>query len=302
MIVPQIYPCLQLTRVPPPGKTQVFHDQIEVKQKELQPWTTKINAKQAEIDVASSERDALKRKADAVKEALNEAQENLDTLRRDLDAKVSAYCMPCVFNENSLLLTQTEQLTQFESDKARHAAELEAAQKRSQVDNHTVVGVVKFADEFIVMQESQATVRELREKAGTARQKADEAKSSQAAATSQNKVLDSLLRLRTAGRIKGFHVRHSPKLCMLCSLSDRVDWGAWVPFLISMMWPFQQLAALSTTSWSIPSNKVKHVSSISDPRTSDGRPLWCSKSFHMGIFRRLPRLKTFRDCLTSLSR
>ena len=132
-------PCLLLTRVPPPGKTQVFHDQIEVKQKELQPWTTKINAKQAEIDVASSERDALKRKADAVKEALKEAQENLNTLRRDLDAKVSAYCMPCVFNENPLLLTQTEQLTQFQSDKARHAAELEAAQKRSQVNNRTVV-------------------------------------------------------------------------------------------------------------------------------------------------------------------
>jgi len=40
-------------------KTQSFHDQIEVKQKELQPWTAKINVKQAEIDVATSECDAL---------------------------------------------------------------------------------------------------------------------------------------------------------------------------------------------------------------------------------------------------
>jgi structural maintenance of chromosome 4 len=30
-----------------------------VKQKELQPWTAKINTKQAEVDVASRERDAL---------------------------------------------------------------------------------------------------------------------------------------------------------------------------------------------------------------------------------------------------
>ena len=31
----------------PTGKTQVFHAKIEQKQKELQPWKTKINQKQA---------------------------------------------------------------------------------------------------------------------------------------------------------------------------------------------------------------------------------------------------------------
>lgn len=69
-------------------KTQGFHDQIEVKQKELQPWTAKINAKQAEIDVASSERDALARKAEALKEARKEAQENLENLQGDQEVKV----------------------------------------------------------------------------------------------------------------------------------------------------------------------------------------------------------------------
>jgi structural maintenance of chromosome 4 len=43
--------------------SQGFHDQIEVKRKELQPWTAKINTKQAEIDATSSERDALAKKA-----------------------------------------------------------------------------------------------------------------------------------------------------------------------------------------------------------------------------------------------
>lgn len=47
-------------------KTQSFHDQIEVKQKELQPWTAKINVKQAEIDVATSECDALAKRAEAL--------------------------------------------------------------------------------------------------------------------------------------------------------------------------------------------------------------------------------------------
>ena len=69
-------------------KTQGFHDQIEVKQKELQPWTAKINTKQAEIDVASSERDALAKKAEGLKQALREAQENLENLQGDQEIKV----------------------------------------------------------------------------------------------------------------------------------------------------------------------------------------------------------------------
>lgn len=72
-------------------KTQVFHDQIEVKQKDLQPWTAKINTKQAEIDVATSEKDALAKKAEAVKEASREASEALQKLTADHDAKVCVY-------------------------------------------------------------------------------------------------------------------------------------------------------------------------------------------------------------------
>lgn len=67
----------------------MFHDQIEVKQKELQPWTAKINTKQAEVDVASSERDALAKKAEAVKMASKEAQEAFENLQVDHEAKVS---------------------------------------------------------------------------------------------------------------------------------------------------------------------------------------------------------------------
>ncbi|KAK0434825.1 RecF/RecN/SMC N terminal domain-containing protein [Armillaria borealis] len=68
-------------------KTQVFHDQIEAKQKELQPWTTKLNAKQAEIDVATSERDALVQKAERIKDLSKDAEESLADLRKDQNAK-----------------------------------------------------------------------------------------------------------------------------------------------------------------------------------------------------------------------
>ena len=71
-----------------PDKTQAFHEQIELKQKELQPWTAKINAKQAEVDVAVSERDTLVKKVEAVKSARKEAQDALDGLRADFEGKV----------------------------------------------------------------------------------------------------------------------------------------------------------------------------------------------------------------------
>ena len=59
-----------------------------MKQKELQPWTAKINTKQAEFDVASSERDALAKKAEAVRQASKEAQEALEKLQADQETKV----------------------------------------------------------------------------------------------------------------------------------------------------------------------------------------------------------------------
>ena len=72
----------------PSDKTQVFHDQIEQKQKELQPWKTKVNQKQAEIDIKTSERDMLIKKAEAIKQASAEAQETLENLRNDQKTKV----------------------------------------------------------------------------------------------------------------------------------------------------------------------------------------------------------------------
>jgi len=72
----------------PSDKTQVFHVQIEQKQKELQPWKTKINQTQAEIDIKTSERDMLVKKAETIKQASAEAQEALEKLKSDQKTKV----------------------------------------------------------------------------------------------------------------------------------------------------------------------------------------------------------------------
>lgn len=52
----------------------------------------------------------------------------------------------------------------------------------------------------------QARVQKLRSDASSSRQKAEEARASQQANTTQNKVLETLTRLQHAGRISGFHV------------------------------------------------------------------------------------------------
>ena len=72
----------------PPDKTEVFHAQIEVKQKDLEPWSAKINKKQAELDIATNERNMLAEKASAVKDSVADAAKALERLVVDKDAKV----------------------------------------------------------------------------------------------------------------------------------------------------------------------------------------------------------------------
>ncbi|KAI0732433.1 RecF/RecN/SMC [Fomitopsis betulina] len=171
-------------------KTQVFHDKIEIKQKELQPWTAKINAKQAEIDLATNERDMLAKKAEAAKVASKEAQDQLEQLRADNKAKA------CLFSHGRLIVAELEEL---KTTKANSAAGLKAKEKQAQ-DLH-------------------ARVQQLRSKADSTRQKASEAKASQAADGVRGNVLSSLTRLRQQGRISGFHGR----LGSLGTIPDKYD-------------------------------------------------------------------------------
>ncbi|PIL31300.1 hypothetical protein GSI_05998 [Ganoderma sinense ZZ0214-1] len=161
-------------------RTQVFHDQIEVKQKELQPWMAKINSKQAEINVAQSERDALKKKAEEAKAARERAEASLEELREELQ-------------------TKTAELEGLKREKAKVQNELRGAEREYQAANSHIQG--------------------LRAKASASRAKADEARSSQERSHSNNRVLDSLTRLRSQGRIGGFHGR----LGALGTIPDKYD-------------------------------------------------------------------------------
>jgi structural maintenance of chromosome 4 len=69
-------------------KTQVFHEQIKTKQKELQPWTAKINIKQAAIDIVSSEQDVCTKKVTGLKDAVMQVEGQLTELQVEQEGKV----------------------------------------------------------------------------------------------------------------------------------------------------------------------------------------------------------------------
>ncbi len=113
----------------PVDRTQVFHDQIEVKQKELQPWMAKVNSKQAEINVAQSERDALKKKAEEAKAARERAEASLEELREELQ-------------------TKTAELEGLKREKAKVQNELRGAEREYQVSGFVLLQNVQQTDCF----------------------------------------------------------------------------------------------------------------------------------------------------------
>ncbi|KAK4685041.1 structural maintenance of chromosome 4, partial [Tremellales sp. Uapishka_1] len=149
-------------------KTDVFTTQIEAKQRELEPWTAKISEKQSAIDVATSERDLLVQKATGVQSALEEAEANLQGLKNGDQSKQAEYA---------------------ELKKEAIKVQKQLAGSESKVESMSA--------------KSDA----LRNKVTSSRQKADEAKASLSADKSESAVLSSLTKLKTQGRIKGFHGR-----------------------------------------------------------------------------------------------
>ncbi|KAL6696539.1 RecF/RecN/SMC N terminal domain-containing protein [Trichoderma pleuroticola] len=150
------------------GKTKVFSDQIAVKQKSLEPWIEKINQKQSAIAVAESEMNILQDKANAGAIALQE-----------LEAKITSIEEGKVAKQKELKACQTE--------KAKLTKEAE-----------------KMKSELDILAEQEPKIRA---KISSARQKADEARSSLANTQTRGNVLSALMRMKESGRIDGFNGR-----------------------------------------------------------------------------------------------
>lgn len=150
------------------GKTQQFTDQIEVKQKELQPWQAKISDKQTKIDVAQSERQLLTDKSRSAQNAVIDAEKSLEDLLNEVQIK-----------KNSVE---------------------EINDKRNNISDQMKESEISLKD----MRNKEIYARN---DLASARQKADEAKASLTANRSQDAVLATLNRLRDTGRVSGFHGR-----------------------------------------------------------------------------------------------
>lgn len=152
-------------------KTDEFTTQIELKQRELEPWTAKVSEKQGAIDVAQSEKSILESRATAGQTAWKNAVEQLEALTEGMSAK----------------RTEHTRLTK----------------EKAELDKKLAVGQKNLSN-------MAANSDALRAKVTASRQKTDEAKASLAANRSENAVLSTLTKLKDQGRIKGFHVSHSP--------------------------------------------------------------------------------------------
>ncbi|RDI84206.1 hypothetical protein Vi05172_g5842 [Venturia inaequalis] len=150
------------------GKTQGLSDEIATKQKSLEPWNEKINAKQSAMAVAQSELDILREKEGSGAVAVAEAESKIAGLEESKAAKIE-----------ELEQCKIEQ-TNIGKQLQRTQAELDSLAKKE--------GPIRY-------------------KLSDARQKADEARSSLSASQSQGNVLTGLIRMKESGRISGFHGR-----------------------------------------------------------------------------------------------
>ncbi|OAV88123.1 hypothetical protein PTTG_08680 [Puccinia triticina 1-1 BBBD Race 1] len=149
-------------------KTQVFTDQIEIKQAELAPWAAQVTSKKAALDLATSERDLLLKKATDFSSALASAQETITRIDEETKAKKA-------------------ELKQLKLEHAEYQQGIEGATSE--------------------LQKLDLEEAKLRTKLTTARQRADEAKTTRTTNSSKNEVLKSLSKLHKQGRLPGFFGR-----------------------------------------------------------------------------------------------
>ncbi|KAG2237053.1 hypothetical protein INT48_001821, partial [Thamnidium elegans] len=150
------------------GKTDGYMAQIEEHQKELSPWSEKINEKKKAIDVKKSEGEFLAERIVSGEKAVEEAKEQVKKLKQSIsEKKKESKELP---GKIEATVTEIKEMESFLANVVDKEAE-----NRSQLNQ--------------------------------ARQKAEEARASMQQSQSRGKVLDSILRMRDSGRIEGIYDR-----------------------------------------------------------------------------------------------
>ena len=150
------------------GKTQVFSDEIAMKQKSLEPWAEKINQKQSAIALAQSELEITQERCNAGAVAVKELKHRVEALGESRETKVTE-----LKELNCRRLVSQNEVSETQNELKRLA--------------HAEPGVRSLLTE--------------------ARQKAEEARASLSTTQTQSSVLSGLKRLHDSGRVQGFHGR-----------------------------------------------------------------------------------------------
>ncbi|KAF9551666.1 hypothetical protein EC957_006559 [Mortierella hygrophila] len=162
------------------GKTEEFSQQIEEHQKELAPWTAKIVAKQSEVDMAQSEYDLLEQRSRNAQAQYREAVSALETLKRSQASKED---------------------------------EIRELQENIGASADQIAGMERTIKEMA----EKETI--LRDKATTARARAEEGRASQQSNQTRSALLNNLMRQRDLGKIIGIQGR----LGNLGAIDDKYD-------------------------------------------------------------------------------
>ncbi|KAG5438954.1 hypothetical protein PCANB_002284 [Pneumocystis canis] len=149
-------------------KTQDISDQLEIKQKQLEPWIEQINIRQSKIDVINSEIKILVDKENKSQQEINNIQERIQVIEKE--DKITR-----------------KTIQQCQTDKENKEKEL-----------------LMIKEEFEKMKDEE---KRFKEKLSQCHQKEDEAKASFSKFQNHNSVLTGLMRLKESGRIDGFHGR-----------------------------------------------------------------------------------------------
>ncbi|KAJ1971175.1 Structural maintenance of chromosomes protein 4 [Dimargaris xerosporica] len=150
------------------GKTEVFSQQIEERQRELAPWIERINSQQSLLAIAQSDYKLLEEKTQAVSRQRTEMQAEIEDL------------------ENLKTLKQQQM--------ASALAKVKDGKKKLRDLTQTVDATASQEQDF-------------RRDIQRARQKLQDARSSYETLQSRGKVLQGLLRMKETGRIEGIHNR-----------------------------------------------------------------------------------------------
>ncbi|EMR08582.1 hypothetical protein PNEG_03058 [Pneumocystis murina B123] len=149
-------------------KTHDISDQLEIKQKKLDPWIEQINNRQSKIDVINSEIKILVDKENRSVQEIHNIQKRIRTIE-----------------EEETIAKETIQ--QCRIDKENKERELLYAK-----------------EEYEKMKEEE---KRFKEKLSQCHQKEDEARASYSEFRNHNSVLDGLMKLKESGRIDGFYGR-----------------------------------------------------------------------------------------------